>query len=72
MATFNDDVCLKEYNYLFQKDILKGKVAFISGGGSGIGFRIAEVLMRHGCHTVIASRRIDKLKEVSFSRFFYL
>ena len=65
MADFNDDVCLREYHYLFQRNILKGKVAFISGGGSGIGFRIAEILMRHGCRTVIASRRMDKLKEVS-------
>ena len=67
MADFNDDVCLETYRYLFQKDILKDKVAFISGGGSGIGFRIAEILMRHGCRTVIASRRLAKLQEVSAS-----
>uniref|UniRef100_A0A8D0H009 Peroxisomal 2,4-dienoyl-CoA reductase [(3E)-enoyl-CoA-producing] n=1 Tax=Sphenodon punctatus TaxID=8508 RepID=A0A8D0H009_SPHPU len=36
------DDCLLEYSYLFSPDILKGKVAFITGGGSGIGFRIAE------------------------------
>lgn len=69
MAEYNDDICLKEYHYQFQKDILKGKVAFISGGGSGIGFRIAEILMRHGCRTVIASRRMAKLKEVSLDSF---
>ncbi|XP_052773154.1 peroxisomal 2,4-dienoyl-CoA reductase [(3E)-enoyl-CoA-producing]-like isoform X2 [Mya arenaria] len=40
-----------------------GKVAFVTGGGTGIGFTIAEVLMRHGCDTVIASRRLDKLQE---------
>lgn len=36
-------------------------MAFITGGGSGIGFRIAEVFMRHGCRTVIASRSFPRL-----------
>ncbi|XP_058434430.1 peroxisomal 2,4-dienoyl-CoA reductase [(3E)-enoyl-CoA-producing] isoform X1 [Marmota monax] len=65
-----EDECLPEYRYLFcpdlLHDLLKGhffscfrdKVAFITGGGSGIGFRIAEIFMRHGCHTVIASRSL--------------
>ena len=61
----HDDYCLKNYEYLFQRDILQGKVAFITGGGSGIGFRIAEIFMRHGCDTVIASRRLEKVEEVS-------
>lgn len=66
MATAEDyDVCLKGYEYQFRKDLLKGRVAFITGGGSGIGFRIAEVFMRHGCDTVIASRRKNKIVEVS-------
>lgn len=26
----------------------RGRVAFITGGGSGIGFRIAEIFMRYG------------------------
>ncbi|KAL8175154.1 UNVERIFIED_CONTAM: Peroxisomal 2,4-dienoyl-CoA reductase [Gekko kuhli] len=59
------DDCLQEYCYLFSPDILKGKVAFITGGGSGIGFRIAEILMRHGCQTIIASRNLQKLTEAS-------
>ncbi|XP_015285210.1 PREDICTED: peroxisomal 2,4-dienoyl-CoA reductase [Gekko japonicus] len=59
------DDCLQEYCNLFSLDILKGKVAFITGGGSGIGFRIAEVLMRHGCQTIIASRNLQKLTEAS-------
>ncbi len=61
----HDDYCLKEYSYLFQKDLLQGKVAFITGGASGIGFRIAEVFMRHGCDTIIGSRRMEKLNEVA-------
>uniref|UniRef100_UPI001A9DAF1C peroxisomal 2,4-dienoyl-CoA reductase [(3E)-enoyl-CoA-producing] isoform X3 n=1 Tax=Ictidomys tridecemlineatus TaxID=43179 RepID=UPI001A9DAF1C len=53
-----EDECLPEYRYLFCPDLLQDKVAFITGGGSGIGFRIAEIFMRHGCHTVIASRSL--------------
>ena len=61
----HDDYCLEQYKYQYQPDLLRGKVAFITGGGSGIGFRMAELLMRHGCDVAIGSRRMDKLKEVS-------
>ncbi len=64
MATEHEDYCLHEYKYLYSPDILQGKVALVTGGGSGICFRIAEVFMRHGCDTVIASRKMSKLKEV--------
>ena len=60
----HDDYCLKQYRYLYSPDILCGKVALITGGGSGIGFRIAEIFMRHKCDIAIASRKISKLKEV--------
>ena len=60
----HDDYCLQEYKYLFQEDLLEGKVAFITGGGSGIGFRIAELFMRHGCNTIIGSRKMEKLQQV--------
>ena len=63
-STDHDDHCLKDYKYRYQPDLLQGKVAFITGGGSGIGFRIAELFMRHGCDTVIASRRLSKVEEV--------
>ncbi|XP_078414852.1 peroxisomal 2,4-dienoyl-CoA reductase [(3E)-enoyl-CoA-producing] isoform X3 [Cetorhinus maximus] len=56
------DDCLLNYSYIFSPDILKDKVAFITGGGSGIGFRIAEILMRHGCHTIIASRSLERVQ----------
>ncbi|XP_053412886.1 peroxisomal 2,4-dienoyl-CoA reductase [(3E)-enoyl-CoA-producing] isoform X1 [Nycticebus coucang] len=56
-----EDACLPEYRHLFCPDLLRDKVAFITGGGSGIGFRIAEIFMRHGCHTVIASRSLPRV-----------
>ncbi|XP_007661848.1 peroxisomal 2,4-dienoyl-CoA reductase [(3E)-enoyl-CoA-producing] [Ornithorhynchus anatinus] len=59
------DDCLQEYSCLFSPDILRGKVAFITGGGSGIGFRIAEIFMRHGCRTVIASRSLQRVSEAA-------
>jgi len=46
MAADHDDYCVKEYSYTFLPDILKDQAAFITGGGSGIGMRIAEILMR--------------------------
>ncbi|KAH3860706.1 peroxisomal 2,4-dienoyl-CoA reductase [(3E)-enoyl-CoA-producing]-like [Dreissena polymorpha] len=61
--TSEKERCINNYNYLFRKDLLQNKVAFITGGGTGIGFTIAEVLMRHGCDVVIASRRLEKVKE---------
>ena len=42
------DVPLTSYKPLFSPSLLEGKAAFVTGGGSGIGFRIAELLMRHG------------------------
>ncbi|KAB1251930.1 Peroxisomal 2; 4-dienoyl-CoA reductase [Camelus dromedarius] len=56
-----EDDCLPEYHHLFCPDLLQDKVAFITGGGSGIGFRIAEIFMRHGCYTVIASRSLPRV-----------
>uniref|UniRef100_A0A8I6GLQ6 Peroxisomal 2,4-dienoyl-CoA reductase [(3E)-enoyl-CoA-producing] n=1 Tax=Rattus norvegicus TaxID=10116 RepID=A0A8I6GLQ6_RAT len=60
-----EDDCLSEYHHLFCPDLLQDKVAFITGGGSGIGFRIAEIFMRHGCHTVIVSRSLPRVSEAA-------
>lgn len=59
------DECLTSYEYKYSSTLLEGKVAFITGGGTGIGFRITELLMRHGANCAIASRNIDKLRTSS-------
>lgn len=59
------DDCLQSYNYLYSPTLLQGRVAFITGGGSGIGFRIAEIFMRHGCDTVIVSRNLQRVTEAA-------
>ncbi|KAK3143723.1 hypothetical protein QOZ80_4AG0304130 [Eleusine coracana subsp. coracana] len=45
----------------FRTDVVKGKVALITGGGSGIGFEIATQLARHGAHVAIMGRRREVL-----------
>jgi NAD(P)-dependent dehydrogenase (short-subunit alcohol dehydrogenase family) len=36
---------------------ISGRVAFVTGGGSGIGFGIAEALLDHGAKVVLADLR---------------
>ncbi|XP_067952056.1 peroxisomal 2,4-dienoyl-CoA reductase [(3E)-enoyl-CoA-producing]-like [Watersipora subatra] len=62
MDSFEEEKCLQDYKHVFYPHILEGKVAFITGGGSGIGFTIAEIFMRHGCNVAIASRNLLKLQ----------
>ena len=40
---------------------LAGKVAWVTGGGSGIGLAGATELARAGCHVVISGREAAKL-----------
>lgn len=47
---------------VFQDRLLEGKVAFITGGGSGIGLRIAERFAEHGARVMLSGRRQDKLE----------
>lgn len=42
---------------------LDGKTAFITGGGSGLGFAMAECLTAAGAKTIIAGRRKELLQE---------
>ncbi|XP_063961534.1 peroxisomal 2,4-dienoyl-CoA reductase [(3E)-enoyl-CoA-producing]-like [Lytechinus pictus] len=59
------DKCMKAYNHVFNPSLFKGQVAFITGGGSGICFTIAEVLMRHQCSTIIASRKLERVQQAA-------
>ncbi len=43
---------------------LKNKVAVVTGASSGIGRSIAKSLAEKGCKLVLASRSVDKLKEL--------
>jgi len=43
---------------------LSGRVAFITGASSGLGAQFAKTLARAGAGVVLASRRVEKLKEL--------
>ena len=43
---------------------LSGRVAFITGASSGLGAQFARTLARAGAGVVLASRRVEKLKEL--------
>ena len=45
----------------FTSDALAGRVALITGGGSGIGFGIAKAFAKAGAKLVLASRNVDRL-----------
>ena len=46
---------------IFREHLLKDKTAFITGGGSGIGQRMAERFAEHGAKVVLAGRQQEKL-----------
>ncbi|XP_063790036.1 peroxisomal trans-2-enoyl-CoA reductase [Pseudophryne corroboree] len=50
---------------VFIPGLFKNKVAIVTGGGTGIGKAIAAELMGLGCSVVIASRKLDRLKEAA-------
>ena len=55
----------------FHSDCLKDKIAFVTGGGSGICFEIARQLLRHGCSGMtLCGRREQVLQDavVALSR----
>lgn len=49
------------HSRLFREDVLKGQVALITGGGTGIGAGIARELGRLGARVVIAARKEPRI-----------
>lgn len=62
MAKTQDTTTTSSSSSVFKSDCLKGKVAIVTGGGSGICKDITLYLMQHGCHTAIISRNLEKLQ----------
>eukprot|EP01096_Ripella_sp_DP13-Kostka_P010422 TRINITY_DN4095_c0_g1_i2.p1 TRINITY_DN4095_c0_g1~~TRINITY_DN4095_c0_g1_i2.p1 ORF type:complete len:306 (-),score=63.37 TRINITY_DN4095_c0_g1_i2:9-875(-) len=53
---------------VFRDDVFAGKVALVTGGGSGIGLRTAKELVMLGCDLVfIAARKIERLEDAARS-----
>ena len=50
---------------VFKPDIFRGKVVLVTGGGSGICYKITETLMRFGCKAAIVGRKADRLQEAA-------
>jgi len=48
-------------NGIFQDQLLANKVAFVTGGSSGIGLRMAERFAEHGSKVVLVGRKQEKL-----------
>lgn len=47
----------------FSDDALAGRVAIITGGGTGIGFGIAKAFVKVGAKVVLASRKVEQLNQ---------
>jgi len=47
------------------RQLLKNKVAVVTGGSRGIGFALAQILAANGCQVVITGRNAKTLKEAA-------
>ncbi len=47
---------------MFQENLFKGKTVLVTGGGTGIGFEIAQQYLIMGAEVYIASRKKEKLE----------
>ena len=56
---------LSDKQRIFAAGVLQGKVALITGGGTGIGRGIALAMSSYGAHVVLASRNAGHLGEVA-------
>lgn len=49
----------------FKEDVLAGKHALITGGGSGINFGIARLFAAHGCAVTLLGRNLEKARSAA-------
>lgn len=54
---------------MFQQNLFQNKVALVTGGGSGIGFAIAQQLLQLGATVIISSRKEERVKAASEKLF---
>ena len=53
------------YRSVFAPNLFHGRIAIVTGGGSGIGRCIAHELAALGAHVVLIGRKVEKLHDVS-------
>ena len=52
---------------IFREGLLRGKTAFVTGGSSGIGQRMAERFAEHGANVMLIGRKQEKLEAAAAS-----
>eukprot|EP01099_Mayorella_cantabrigiensis_P004370 TRINITY_DN3280_c0_g1_i1.p1 TRINITY_DN3280_c0_g1~~TRINITY_DN3280_c0_g1_i1.p1 ORF type:complete len:292 (-),score=85.11 TRINITY_DN3280_c0_g1_i1:46-897(-) len=50
---------------IFSTDLLRNKVALVTGGGSGICFEVAAAFGRHGAKLAIMGRNVERLEQAA-------
>lgn len=58
-------ISAKKFGSIFRSGLFDGKVAIVTGGGTGIGKAIAKELAVLGCKVIIASRKYEVLQSFS-------
>ncbi len=54
-----------QFSKMFGKNLYKDKIAFVTGGRSGIGYGIAKMLLQLGAKVMIASRKEEPLAKAA-------